>query len=181
MSAYLPAILNLFFNKNASFLFAHQGGFLLYVYIFIFILNHCLHFLVLNQSVNPIFLSDFSMINVFNNSYIKLKNSIFYYIRSFKLNIDIVVSASLTYLQALPSQINLFKNISWPEREILEMFNVLFKNKIDTRQLLLDFFFIGFPLLKTFSLAGYIQIEFSVIWGILIYLLIVFWHGDKVY
>jgi hypothetical protein len=40
--------------------------------------------------------------------------------------------------------------------------------------------FIGFPLLKTFSLSGFIQIEFSLIWGILIYILIVFWHGEKV-
>jgi NADH:ubiquinone oxidoreductase subunit C len=103
------------------------------------------------------------MINVLNNTYTKLQNSVFYYTYSLKLNIDLVLSTSLSYLQVLPSQINLFKNISWPEREVLEMFNVIFKNKIDTRQLLLDFLFIGFPLLKTFSLSGFIQIEFSLI------------------
>lgn len=177
---YIPTVLNLFFNKNTSFLYVYQNNFLLYIYVFTFILSHCLQFLVLNQSLNPIFLSDFSMINVLNNTYTKLQNSVFYYTYSLKLNIDLVLSTSLSYLQVLPSQINLFKNISWPEREVLEMFNVIFKNKIDTRQLLLDFLFIGFPLLKTFSLSGFIQIEFSLIWGILIYILIVFWHGEKV-
>lgn len=181
MLVHIPTMFNLFFNKNLIFLFSSQNDFVLYFYIFSLFINHCIYFLAWNQHINPIFLSDFSMINAFNNSYTKLQNSIFYYIYSFKLNIDIVVSTSLTYIQSIPSQINIFKNISWPEREGLEMFNILFKNKLDTRQLLLDFFFLGFPLLKTFSLSGYTQIELSVIWGILIYILIVFWHGDRVW
>jgi len=53
-----------------------------------------------------------------------------------------------------------FQNAQWPERELAEMFGILFYNKNDTRQLLLDYLFNGYPMLKTYPTSGWSEILF---------------------
>jgi len=48
------------------------------------------------------------------------------------------------------------------EREISEMFGICFSGKKDNRRLLLDFSFIGNPLLKSYPVTGFVEVFYSV-------------------
>lgn len=74
---------------------------------------------------------------------------------------------------------NLFQNITWPEREISEMFGISFLQKKDNRRLLLDFSFIGYPLLKSYPVTGYVELFYSVIEQWLVYNGCIFTEGEK--
>lgn len=56
---------------------------------------------------------------------------------------------------------SLFQNIMWVEREISEMFGVQFDDKKDNRRLLLDFSYIGNPMLKSHPVTGFIEVYFN--------------------
>lgn len=43
------------------------------------------------------------------------------------------------------------------------MFGISFLQKKDNRRLLLDFSFIGYPLLKSYPVTGYVELFYSVI------------------
>jgi NADH-quinone oxidoreductase subunit C len=61
----------------------------------------------------------------------------------------------------LPSLISLYTSSNWLEREVLDMFGILFKKHNDLRRILTDYGFKGFPLRKDFSLTGYIDYYFN--------------------
>lgn len=54
-----------------------------------------------------------------------------------------------------------FLNANWLERELIEFFNIYVSNKIDTRNLLLDYNFVGAPLLKNFPTEGYLELFYN--------------------
>ena len=74
---------------------------------------------------------------------------------------------------------NLFQNITWPEREISEMFGINFLRKKDNRRLLLDFSFIGYPMLKSYPVTGYVELFYSVLEQWLVYNGCIFVEGEK--
>jgi len=55
----------------------------------------------------------------------------------------------------------LFQNITWVEREIGEMFGIQFEDKNDNRRLLLDFSFIGNPMLKSYPVTGFMEVYYN--------------------
>ena len=70
-------------------------------------------------------------------------------------NIKFFFSFSTYYFQKVSSISMFFQNAQWPEREAAEMVGTFFYNKIDNRKLLLDYSFIGFPLLKIYPSVGF--------------------------
>lgn len=56
---------------------------------------------------------------------------------------------------------NLYMNANWLEREIWDMFGLIFRNHGDLRRILTDYGFKGFPLRKDFPLMGYMEIYFD--------------------
>jgi NADH:ubiquinone oxidoreductase subunit C len=56
---------------------------------------------------------------------------------------------------------HLYKIAFWLEREIWDMFGILFQNNSDLRRLLTDYGFLGHPLRKDFPLSGYTEIYFD--------------------
>ncbi len=100
------------------------------------------------------FNSFIQVLNKFYLSYIYVFFSYFHRNRFF-------LGFSSTYKYNLHTISNFFYNAQWPEREISEMFGSFFFNKKDSRKLLLDYSHIGFPLLKSYPLSGYIEVIFS--------------------
>ena len=47
------------------------------------------------------------------------------------------------------------------EREVYDMFGIVFINNWDLRKILTDYTFFGFPLRKDFPLSGYLELIFS--------------------
>jgi NADH:ubiquinone oxidoreductase subunit C len=67
-----------------------------------------------------------------------------------RLDSNIIFSISSIYLAG-----------NWAEREIRDMFGIIFTNNADLRRLLTDYGFTGFPLRKDFPLTGYIEVRYD--------------------
>lgn len=51
----------------------------------------------------------------------------------------------------------LFNSAEWYEREVYDMFGVVFDNHSDLRRILCDYGFDGYPLRKDFPVSGYVE------------------------
>jgi NADH dehydrogenase (ubiquinone) Fe-S protein 3 len=59
------------------------------------------------------------------------------------------------------SSVDIFVNANWWEREIWDLFGILFLNHPDLRRLLTDYGFEGYPLRKEFPLPGYVEVRYD--------------------
>jgi len=84
-----------------------------------------------------------------------------YNVLSIQLNSRATISIVVSERQPIESLINLFPNALWYERELYDMFGVLFYNNIDLRRILTDYGFKGHPLRKDFPLTGYIEVRYD--------------------
>ena len=64
------------------------------------------------------------------------------------------VEVAANELSSVPSISSLFNAANWFEREVFDMFGVLFSNHPNLRRILTDYGFEGFPLRKDFPLNG---------------------------
>lgn len=75
------------------------------------------------------------------------------------LRIRIKVSADEDVL--VPSATAVFIGADWFEREIYDMYGVLFSGHPDLRRILTDYGFEGHPLRKDFPLTGFVEVRYS--------------------
>jgi NADH-quinone oxidoreductase subunit C len=61
----------------------------------------------------------------------------------------------------LPSIVNVHPSANWFEREVFDMFGILFTNHPDLRRLLTDYGFRGYPLRKDFPTTGYVEVRYD--------------------
>lgn len=64
-------------------------------------------------------------------------------------------------LTPLHSGFDVWKGCNWYEREIYDMFGVVFTHHPDLRRILTDYGFTGHPLRKDFPLVGYIEVRYD--------------------
>ena len=88
-------------------------------------------------------------------------NCIIYYFFLSQFNIKINFFSFTSEIGKINSISNLFNNAFWTERELSEMFNINFLNKLDNRNLLLDYSYIGYPLLKVFPITGNVELYYN--------------------
>ena len=63
--------------------------------------------------------------------------------------------------ELVPSIIGIFPSSNWFEREIFDMFGILFSGHPDLRRLLTDYGFRGHPLRKDFPTTGYVEVRYD--------------------
>jgi NADH-quinone oxidoreductase subunit C len=63
--------------------------------------------------------------------------------------------------QGLSSINELYSSAGWLEREVWDMFGVLFYNNHDLRRILTDYCFDGHPLRKDFPLSGFLEVRYD--------------------
>jgi len=85
---------------------------------------------------------------------------VYYVHNNFQLT-NLNIHLSLVDKEILSSTSSIFQSISWLEREIWDMYGLVFEGNKDLRRILTDYGFEGYPLRKDFPLSGYVETRFD--------------------
>lgn len=91
----------------------------------------------------------------------KYRFTIIYYLLSIFYNVRIQIFTQTTALAGLDTISMLYKSANWSEREVWDLFGIIFWYHPDLRRILTDYGFSGFPLRKDFPLTGFKELIYS--------------------
>ncbi len=91
----------------------------------------------------------------------KKRFEIVYSLLSLKLNKRVLVKLNVNDEEHIPSLTTVYQAACWYEREIFDMYGIIFKDSPDLRRILTDYGFKGHPLRKDFPLTGHVQIKYD--------------------
>ena len=85
---------------------------------------------------------------------------VYHYLSMYK-NHRIRIKMEVNENDIIPSIVAIFPASNWFEREIFDMFGVLFSGHPDLRRILTDYGFKGHPLRKDFPTTGYVELRYD--------------------
>jgi NADH-quinone oxidoreductase subunit C len=80
---------------------------------------------------------------------------------SIKNNSRLLLKTQVNESSIIPSITSIFPNASWYEREIWDLYGVIFSGHDDMRRIITDYGFVGHPMRKDFPLTGYIEMHYT--------------------
>ena len=86
---------------------------------------------------------------------------IVYHLLSIHLNQRIRIKLSVNDGDTVPSIVSLYDAANWYEREVWDLYGVIFTDHPDLRRILTDYGFEGHPLRKDFPLSGFVQVKYD--------------------
>ena len=86
---------------------------------------------------------------------------IVYHLLSINLNQRIRIKLSVNDDDTVPSVVSLYEAANWYEREVWDLYGVIFTDHPDLRRILTDYGFEGHPLRKDFPLSGFVQVKYD--------------------
>ncbi len=92
-----------------------------------------------------------------------------YHFLSPQWNRRIRVKVEADDVNPVPSIIDLFPGANWFEREVYDLYGVLFSGHPDLRRILTDYGFEGHPFRKDFPLTGYVEVRYDDAQGRVVY------------
>jgi NADH-quinone oxidoreductase subunit C len=84
-----------------------------------------------------------------------------YMLLSVTRNHRLMVKVSAAEDTPVPTVTTLWPNAGWLEREVFDMYGVIFDGNTDLRRILTDYGFEGHPQRKDFPLTGYVELRYS--------------------
>ena len=84
-----------------------------------------------------------------------------YHLLSMYQNHRIRLKGSIRESEAVDSIVSVHPSANWFEREVFDMFGILFRDHPDLRRILTDYGFQGFPLRKDFPTTGYNEVRYD--------------------
>jgi NADH-quinone oxidoreductase subunit C len=87
--------------------------------------------------------------------------AVVYHLLSVKHNQRVRVRAHTDERTPVDSAVSLFPAAGWFEREVWDMYGVLFSGHPDLRRILTDYGFEGHPLRKDFPLTGFVEMRYD--------------------
>lgn len=84
-----------------------------------------------------------------------------YHLLSLTRNRRIRVKVTTDETTPVPSITSVWPVAGWLEREVYDMYGVLFEGNVDLRRILTDYGFEGYPQRKDFPLTGHIELRYS--------------------
>ncbi|XP_027198560.2 NADH:ubiquinone oxidoreductase core subunit S3 [Dermatophagoides pteronyssinus] len=91
----------------------------------------------------------------------KNRFEIVYNLLSLRYNARIRVKTYTDELTPIDSICSVFNAANWYEREVYDMFGVIFYNHPDLRRILTDYGFEGYPFRKDFPLSGFVEYRYD--------------------
>ena len=85
---------------------------------------------------------------------------VYHFLSMFK-NHRIRVKVAVTEADMVPSLIAVYPAANWFEREVFDLFGILFSGHPDLRRILTDYGFRGHPLRKDFPTTGYTEVRYD--------------------
>jgi len=86
---------------------------------------------------------------------------IIYNLLSLKNNSRVIIKTHVSEDEHLASISGIFSGAVWYEREIWDMFGVIFNDLHDHRRILTDYGFKGHPLRKDFPVTGFVEVSYD--------------------
>ncbi|MGH1455376.1 MAG: NADH-quinone oxidoreductase subunit C [Alphaproteobacteria bacterium] len=90
-----------------------------------------------------------------------LRFEVVYTMLSMTQNNRVRVKVQIEDEQIVPSVVGVFSSAGWYEREIWDMYGVMFSGNPDLRRILTDYGFDGHPQRKDFPLTGYVELRYD--------------------
>ena len=84
-----------------------------------------------------------------------------YHFLSMYRNARVRVKVAVAEDQMVPSLTTIHPTANWFEREVFDMFGIIFSGHPDLRRILTDYGFRGFPLRKDFPTTGYTEVRYD--------------------
>jgi NADH-quinone oxidoreductase subunit C len=84
-----------------------------------------------------------------------------YHLLSMYRNHRVRVKVAARVEDMVPSAIGVHPSANWFEREVFDMFGILFSGHPDLRRILTDYGFRGYPLRKDFPTTGYTEVRYD--------------------
>lgn len=84
-----------------------------------------------------------------------------YHLLSPRQNMRLRVRVKVSEDVQVPSICEVFPGANWYEREVYDLYGILFSNHPDMRRLLTDYGFDGYPMRKDFPLTGYVEVRYD--------------------
>jgi NADH-quinone oxidoreductase subunit C len=92
-----------------------------------------------------------------------------YHLQSPRHNHRIRVKVEADEVTPVPSIVEVFPGANWFEREVYDLYGVLFSGHPDLRRILTDYGFQGHPFRKDFPLTGYVEVRYDDAQGRVVY------------
>lgn len=84
-----------------------------------------------------------------------------YHLLSMYTNGRVRVKAHVADTDMVPSLISVYPAANWFEREVYDLFGILFTGHPDLRRILTDYGFHGHPMRKDFPMTGYVEVRYD--------------------
>jgi NADH-quinone oxidoreductase subunit C len=104
------------------------------------------------------------LLDVFGADFLGVKTprfEVIYNLLSLKTNNRITVKVAIEDQISIPTASKVFSTAGWLEREIFDMYGIVFDGHEDLRRILTDYGFEGHPLRKDFPLTGYKEVRYD--------------------
>ncbi len=90
-----------------------------------------------------------------------MRFDVVYNLLSLTHNQRIRIKAACDESEPVPSVTSVYSAAAWYEREVWDMYGIMFSDHPDLRRLLTDYGFEGHPLRKDFPLTGYVEVRYD--------------------
>ncbi len=84
-----------------------------------------------------------------------------YHLLSPKHNVRVRVKTATHETMPVPSIIDVYAGADWFEREVFDLYGIVFTGHPDMRRILTDYGFEGHPLRKDFPLTGFVEVRYD--------------------
>ena len=90
-----------------------------------------------------------------------MRFDVVYHLLSPRQNLRIRIKTEVDEETPVPSVADLFPAADWYEREVFDLYGVLFSGHPDLRRILTDYGFQGHPMRKDFPLTGFVEVRYD--------------------